>query len=159
MIERIITCTNEDNVAITFRERDFAPLVLEDVDGIYKEENSVTTSENTMTDGSTYQGSVTKQRNIVITACSKDEHQSIRQLLYKCFKPKSYGTLLYEEGDERRQIEYQVETVDPDTKGNVRHVVISLLCPDPFFIDLHDTTVTMAGWSANFTFQHQFNKV
>ena len=114
------------------------------------------TSANTMTDGSTYQGSTTKQRNIVITAEFDEDYQARRDFLYKCFKPKTTGTLTYTENAEKREIDYYVETIDIDEKGVVRNVTISLICPDPFFKDLQDTTITMAGWEPCFEFVHEF---
>ena len=74
----------------------FSPFLLEDCDGIYTVKNTVTTSENTMTDGSTYQGSTTQMRNIVLTLRDhpKADHQENRSLLYNLFKPKSPGTLV-----------------------------------------------------------------
>ena len=62
-----------------------------------------------MTDGYTYQGSTTKQRNIVITAEFDSDYQSRRDFLYKSFKPKSPGTFYYYENGEERQIDYRDE--------------------------------------------------
>lgn len=91
MAKRII-CRNEDGVQVEFNYS-FEPFFLVSVDGIYTVSNNVVTSENTMVDGSTYQGSTTKQRNIVITAQMERDYQANRDLLYKCFKPKSTGLL------------------------------------------------------------------
>ena len=65
----------------------FSPFLLEDCDGIYTVKNTVTTSENTMTDGATYQGSTTQMRNIVLTLRDhpKADHQENRTLLYNLF--------------------------------------------------------------------------
>ena len=109
-----------------------------------------------MVDGSTYQGSTTKQRNIVITAQMESDYQKNRDLLYKCFKPKSTGLFTYMEGDETRVIDYKVEEIDIDEKGVVRNFTISLLCPDPFFRDLEDLSVSMASWTGLFEWEHEF---
>ena len=151
-----IICKNEDDVQIEFSYEDDAEFFLISCDGIYSVSNNVVTSENTMTDGSTYQGSTTKQRNIVITAEFDSDYQSRRDFLYKSFKPKSPGTFYYEENAEQRQIDYIVENIDIDEKGVCRNAVISLICPDPFFKDPADTTVTMAGWEPRFEFIHEF---
>lgn len=151
-----IVCKNEDNVQIEFSYEDDAEFFLVSCDGIYSVSNNVVTSENTMTDGSTYQGSTTKQRNIVITAEFDSDYQSHRDLLYKTFKPKSPGTFYYTEDEEQRQIDYYVEGIEIDEVGVCRNAVISLLCPDPFFKDPADTTVDMAGWEPCFEFVHEF---
>lgn len=151
-----ITCINEDGVQIDFSYDEDAEFFLISLEGAYSVSNNVVTSANTMTDGSTYQGSTTKQRNIVITAEFDEDYQARRNFLYKCFKPKATGTLTYTENAEKREIDYYVETIDIDEKGVVRNVTISLICPDPFFKDLQDTTITMAGWEPCFEFVHEF---
>lgn len=152
MSKREIICKNEDNVEIRFSYDEDAAFFLESLDGFTSVTNKVTTSENTMIDGSTYQGSVTSQRNLVITCSMDDEYQERRNQLYKCFKPKATGTLTFIEDEERRVINYKVESVDIDEKGVVRYGTISLICPDPFFKDEQDISVSMAGWDANFEF-------
>ena len=154
MAKRII-CRNEDGVQVEFNYS-FEPFFLVSVDGIYTVSNNVVTSENTMVDGSTYQGSTTKQRNIVITAQMERDYQANRDLLYKCFKPKSTGLFTYMEGNETRVIDYKVEGIDIDEAGVVRNFSISLLCPDPFFRDLEDISVSMASWTGLFEWPHEF---
>lgn len=155
-MSKTVICKNEDDVQIEFSYEDDAEFFLISLDGAYSVSNNVTTSENTFTDGSTYQGSTTKQRNIVITTEFDEDYQSRRDFLYKSLKPKSLGTLYYTENDEKRQIDYYVEGIEIDEKGVCRNAVISLICPDPFFKDPADTTVTMAGWEPCFEFIHEF---
>lgn len=151
-----ITCINEDNVQIEFSYDEDAVFFLETLDGAYSVLNNVATSANTMTDGSTYQGSTTKQRNIVITTSFDDDYQNRRDFLYRAFKPKSPGTFTYYEGEEVRQIDYIVESVEIEEKGVVRNAVISLICPDPFFKDIQESETSMAGWVPGFEFVHEF---
>lgn len=156
---RSITCRNEDGMEVRFSNA-FTPWLLEDCDGIYSVKNTMSISENTMTDGATYQGSVTKMRNIVLTLrdLPESDHQENRMLLYNLFKPKSVGCFSYREGDEseRRTIDYYVESVDVDTVNRSRRATVSLLCPDPFFRAPEDISVTMAGWEYCFEWPHEF---
>jgi phage-related protein len=156
---RIIICTNEDGMEVRFTNT-FTPWLLEDCDGIYSVTNTVSTSENTMTDGATYQGSTTQMRNIILTLRDhpKSNHQENRSLLYNVFKPKSAGTLNYLENvnTERRSIDYYVESIDIDAVNRARRATISLICPDPFFVAPNDITVTMAGWEPQFEWDHEF---
>lgn len=154
-MKRII-CRNENDIEVEFNYNEDADFFLVSLEGVYSVSNNVVTSENTMTDGSTYQGSTTKQRNIVITAFIDGDYQKRRDLLYKCFKPKSTGSFTYIEGDEKRTIDYKVEEIDIAETGVIRNVVISLICPDPFFKDLNDIIVTMAGWKRSFSWPHEF---
>jgi len=156
MSKREIICRNEDDVEIRFSYEEEAEYFLESLEGFTSITNKVATSENTTIDGSTYQGSVTSQRNLVITCSMDNDYQNRRNQLYKCFKPKATGTLTFIEDDEKRVIDYKVENVDVDEKGVIRYGTLSLICPDPFFKDLEDLTVTMAGWEADFEFEHEF---
>lgn len=153
-MKRVI-CKNEDGVQVEFTY-DFEPFFLVSMDGVYMVSNNVVTSENTMVDGSTYQGSTTKQRNIVITAQMESDYQANRDLLYKCFKPKSTGLFTYMENEEVRVIDYKVEELEIEETGIVRNITISLLCPDPFFRDLEDISVSMASWTGLFEWEHEF---
>lgn len=146
-----IECVNEDNVSVIF-QYDFDPFFLLSCEGIYSISNNVVTSENTMVDGATYQGSTTTKRNIVITAQMEKDYKKNRDYLYKVFKPKATGSFKYTEDNETRTIDYKVEKLDIDEVGVVRDIVISLLCPDPFFKGLEDTIVTMSSWVDNLEF-------
>ena len=156
MDNRKIICTNEDGVSMTFGTLEFTPFVLLSCDGIYSIINDVITTANTMIDGSTYQGSITKMRNIILSIAEKDEHLKNRNLIYELFKPKSPGVFTYYEDDEIKTINYYVESIDFTQMYRGRIATISLLCPDPFFRDLEDIVVTMAGWSKYWKFPHKF---
>lgn len=157
MAARKIVCTNEDGLELILTDT-FSPFVLESCEGIYEFKNKVSTSENTMTDGATYQGSVTSMRNIILTLRDRPEadHRANRALLYNLFKPKSPGKFEYIENDESRSISYYVEQVYVTGEERSRRATISLLCPDPFFVAPDDITVQMAGWVSNFEFVHEF---
>lgn len=155
MSSKRIVCRNEDNMAVAF-SYDFDPFFLVSCEGITSVYNNVVTSKNTMIDGSTYQGSTTTERNIIITAQMDGNYRENRDLLYKTFKPKSSGAFTYTEQDETLSIDYKVESVEIDEKGIVRNIVISLLCPDPFFSALNDTVVDMATWESGFEFIYEF---
>lgn len=144
-MNRRITCTNENNIAVRF-DYDFAPFFLKSVAGIYGISANVTTSENTTIDGSTYQGSTAKERNIVITAQMDGDYKKNRDFLYRVFKLKSTGKFTYEEDGDTKQIDYKVEDIDIGESGVVRDIVISLICPKPFFEDLEDVEIVMASW-------------
>lgn len=157
-MSRKITCVNEDNIEAVFTDK-FQPWLLETCEGIYENRNNVSMSENTMTDGSTMQGSTVAMRNIVMTLRDRPEsdHRGNRSLLYSLFKPKSDGVFRYEEDGVVRKITYQVETVKCDAVKRSRRATVSLLCADPFFVDEQENVVEIAGWSANFTWQHEFS--
>lgn len=153
---RKVACINNDGVKIDFGN-DFTPWLLTEVDGIYLIDANVNTSDNTMVDGATYQGSTVKKRNIVLTILDRGtDHKKDRQLIYTVFKPKSPGRFYYEEDGEIRTIEYYVENAHIEGLGQHRGGTISLICPDPFFTDAEDTSVLIAGWNPLWEFPHEF---
>lgn len=154
---RSITCSNDDGYTLTFGEDALQPFVLASVEGIYTVDNNVTMTDNTMSDGATYQGSRTKRRNIVITVIhdpSIHYAQMERNILSRLFKKDSAGLLVYTEDGVSRKTEYVVEYIRPIKKKPM--FTISLLCADPFFYEMNDITVTMSAWVASFRFPHRF---
>lgn len=155
MDNRKIICTNNEGMVINFQSK-FSPFLLADCDGLYGIENNVSVSDNTMTDGATYQGSVAKRRNIVLTLKTKENHRLGRYELYQLFSQGTKGTLTYVEDGTERAINYYVEKIDVDSVKNVRTATVSLICPDPFFEATSDKELTMAGWESDWEFAHEF---
>lgn len=155
---RKITCKNNRGYTMTFSEDTFLPFLLASVDGIYSATNKVSVSENTMTDGGTYQGSIAKVRNIVLTVMDAPEEVyriKHREWLYRLFPKDTLGTFIYEENGEQRQINYRVEYVKQGT-WKKRLYMISLICEDPFFYGTSDVRVQMASVISGFEFPHNF---
>lgn len=159
---RSITCTNKTtNQSITFGEDKFAPFFLATADGLYESRNNLYVSNNTMTDGGTYQGSVAKVRNIVLYVMDNPQsdnfiyNQYNRDLLYSLFRKGEEGTLIYTENGESRKIDYFSESVKRANKGS-RLFSISLICPNPMFKDKTEHNVSMANWVDGFEFIHEF---
>lgn len=158
-MSRSITCDNHNGSRMTFSTDSFSPFILAKVDGIYLSENKITISDNTMTDGGTYQGSVKKKRNIVLTLMDKPNNvynQRNRDALYILFAEDTLGTLTYEENGVKREVRYYTEKVYKPTGKKSRVITVSLMCADPFFYDEDNTTVQMANWIADFEFIHEF---
>lgn len=161
---RVITCTNtSENIAVYLRRTSASPWYLSSFSGIYDTDYDVTTSANTLADGSQYMGSKVNQRNIVLTLANKSRHRSARALLARVFKPRSKGTLQYSDGTITRKIDYYTEKVSFETKGvrsddsGVMIATVSLICPDPFFYEISDSVRQMSAWMPSFTFEHAFS--
>lgn len=153
---RRITCMSKDGYSLTFTEKGFTPFLLCSCDGVYTVANNVTMSDNTMTDGATFQGSVMKKRNIVLVLRDTDDFAYNRNLLNKLFKAGEAGTLVYEDELNTRQIEYYVESIESDGVWGSRMYTVSLLCDDPYFYEMDDITVELASWEDGFEFIHEF---
>lgn len=159
---RSIKCTNKTTgISITFGEEGFTPFFLATADGLYETDNNIYISDNTMTDGGTYQGSVAKVRNIVLYVMDNPQaedfvyNQSRRDLLYSLFRKDEEGTLVYTENGKSRKINYQCEGIKRANKKS-RLFTISLICPNPKFVDESAHNVSMANWIDDFQFIHEF---
>ncbi len=155
-MNRYITCTNENNLSCKFGSS-FSPFLLTAVDGIYKVENSISSSDSKLIDGAIFQGSKVASRNIVLTIRDKADHKDNREFLYRLFKSNSKGVLRYFENGDVKKINYYVESINVTGKYNSREATISLICTDPFFYDNEETIVYLAEWNGNFEFTHQFS--
>ena len=158
-VDRYITCTNKDGYSTTFGERKLSPFLLTDATGIYEVANNVTISNNTMSDGGAYQGSVAKVRNIVLTIKDIDDHVAHRNVLRALFKSGEPGELVFHEDTTELKISYYVESLTSTGAFGARTYTVSLLCPDPFWYALDDITLFMAAWNDNFEFQHEFTSL
>lgn len=148
-----ITCTSDKNVSMILTWDKFTPFHIVALDGFYGIESTVTRSENTTTDGSTPQGEVAKERNLVLTVEMDADYKKNRELLYRVFPIKRTGKLEYYEDGDTKTIDYKVENIIPGTDtGVVRDYTISLICNDPYFKDLSDVEVVMASWVSDFYF-------
>lgn len=159
---RSIKCTNKTtNVSITFGEDRFAPFFLATADGLYQSKNTLFISDNTMTDGGTFQGAIAPKRNIVLYVMENPQSpdfiydQYNRDLLYSLFRKGELGTLVYTENEQSRKIDYYSEGVKRANKGS-RLFSISLICPNPMFVDEQEHNVSMANWIDQFEFIHEF---
>lgn len=155
-VNRTITCSNDDGFSITFGEKGATPFLLVNAEGAYFADNKVTISENTMTDGGAYQGSIAKVRNIVLTLKDITNHVYNRNLIDALFKSGLPGTLVFKEDTNERQTKYYVESINSTGQSGARTYTVSLLCPDPFFYAMEDVIVYLAAWMGNFTFEHDF---
>lgn len=153
----IFTFKNEDGVTGTFGTEAY-PFIVSDVTGLLESKANVTMSENVMTDGSTYQGSVMEKRNIVFTLRDYPncDHAALRTKLSTLFKYKAPGLLTITRGPDTRQIIYYPESIQVDRKRRSHKYTVSLLCPSPLYTDPKVREMTLGGSSGGFYFAHFF---
>lgn len=157
---RFITC-EANGYSITFGLSGFSPFLLAKVDGLYTVENNLKITKNAMSDGGTFQGSTAKVRNIVLTIMDEPNHvwrQDSRDLLYRLFSKDSVGRLTYQENNDRRYIDYRVESIKMSA-WKKRTYTVSLLCEDPLFYAEEPVRQDMANWVAAFEFEHEFTEI
>jgi Phage tail protein RIFT-related domain len=118
------------------------------IDGLDPVKASVNTTPFGSVDGASYVGSSVPSRNIVLTLNPNPNwdnwtFESLRRLLYSYFMPKRPTRLVFYSDDMVPvKIEGIVEgvTVNPFSKNP--ELLVSIICPDPYFIALEPTVIT-----------------
>lgn len=157
MIDRVVCRNPNMNLEAAFGFAAFEPFLLQHLDGVSGVEITNAMSDNTMTNGAVYLGSVIGKRNIVISGKMMGDGQEQRDLLYRCFEMGVLGEMLLRDtSGKTRKISYYPESVDADGGGPVKTFQVSLICPDPYFYGAEETVVMMSYWIPKFQFLHEF---
>lgn len=121
---------------------------IRNIDGLDPVKASVGTSPLGSVDGASYTGSSVPSRNIVLTVHPNpnwDEwtYESLRRLLYSYFMPKRSTQLVFY-SDDLAPVEISgiVESVSVNAFSKDPELLISILCPDPYFTALNPTVIT-----------------
>jgi len=109
---------------------------------------SVNTSPLGAVDGTSYVGGSIPSRNIVLTLYPNPDwdtwtFESLRRLLYSYFMPKK-GTRLVFYSDDMNPVEISgiVESVAVNAFSKEPELVVSIICPDPYFTAVNATVIT-----------------
>lgn len=109
---------------------------------------SVNTSPFGSVDGTSYVGSSVLSRNIVLTLGPNPDwinwtYESLRRLLYQYFMPKRPVRLTFY-SDDMIPVEITgiVESVEVNQFSKDPEIVISVICPDPYFTALDPKVIT-----------------
>lgn len=118
------------------------------IDGLDPIKASVNTSPYGSVDGSSYTGSSVLTRNIVLTLKPKPDwdtwtYEKLRRLLYSYFMPKQVTRLVFYSDD---MIPVEIYGVVEDVTVNMfskePELIVSVICPDPYFTALDPTVLT-----------------
>lgn len=119
-----------------------------EISGLDPVKASVNTSPFGSVDGDAYIGSKVGSRNIVLTVGMNPDwddwtYESLRNLLYSYFMPKRPVRLVFYSDDMIPvQITGIVESAEINQFSKDPEFVISVICPDPYFIALEPTIIT-----------------
>ena len=156
-IIRSASFTNTDDDINLIVDGNCPGIVIENIEGIYAFTGEVKTSPYSQTNGDRYKNTRAPKRNIVVSGKIYDNFYDNRQLMYRVFRLGSLGRFCYTEPDRsNRYADYYVESVEIDQNAYRGQYQISLICPDPFFYAGIPESVDLAGWMADFTFEHDF---
>jgi hypothetical protein len=117
------------------------------IDGLEPVKASVNTAPFGSIDGTSYVGSSVTDRNIVLTVkpnpnWNEWSYEGLRRLLYSYFMPKRPTKLVFYSDDmDPVQIGGIVESVDVNQFSKDPELVISVICPNPYFSSLDPITL------------------
>lgn len=121
---------------------------IRNIDGLDPVKASVSTSPFGSVDGASFTGSSVETRNIVLTLHPNPNwdqwtFESLRRLLYSYFMPKRQTRLiLYSDDMVPVEISGIVESVSVNIFSKDPELIVSIVCPDPYFTALEPTVLT-----------------
>ena len=121
---------------------------IRNIDGLDPVTASVNTSPRGTVDGASYVGSSVPSRNIVLTLRPNPDwgvwtYESLRRLLYSYFMPKRPVRLVFYSNDiVPVEISGIVESVSVNPFSKDPELLVSVVCPDPYFTALTATVLT-----------------
>jgi hypothetical protein len=121
---------------------------IRNIDGLDPVKASVNTSPLGSVDGSSFTGSNVISRNIVLTLHPnpnwKDwSYEGLRRLLYSYFMPKRPTRLVFYSDDiPPVEISGIVESCDVNPFSSDPELLVSIICPDPYFTALEPEVIT-----------------
>lgn len=134
----------------------------EDIDitavaGLESSELDISTSDNALVDGASVDGKKIKPRPIHIEASfrSNKNNPENRAKVIKFFNPKYTGKALITNMGVSRNIEYELEGwtfASVRNMDNKLKILVDLLCPDPYMLNVDNYGKNMANISALFAF-------
>lgn len=146
-----IVCKNSQGSQATFCYS--FPFWLEEYTGIHELSGKISTVKSAFGTGAIYIDSSINERNITISGkIRKEDIIEARKLLYKIFPLKEEGTLYYYEDSQQGKINYYVESVEIVKTTLLYKFQISLLCPNPYFTDFNEISISLANWNKKFKF-------
>ena len=141
-----VTVTNYlgDSIKLELTKPEESGFIIESITGLGPGKATINTSELSTDDGSIYNSSKLPSRNIVISVkyLWKNTIEDARQTSYKYFPIKRRVKLLFETDNRIAEIEGYVESNDPNIFSKEEGSDISIICPNPFFYDAYEKTLT-----------------
>ena len=127
------------------------------VTGLESSELDISTSDNALVDGASVDGKKIKPRPIHVEASFKSNKNNPenRANVIKFFNPKYTGKALITNMGVSRNIEYELEGwtfASVRNMDNKLKILVDLLCPDPYMLNVDNYGKNMANISALFAF-------
>lgn len=128
---KILELTNNPKYSIT------------SITGLNPPSATINTSTVTNFDGARFNSARVNVRNLVITLCPEAPVETNRIALYEYFKTKQWCRIFFKNGSRDVYIDGYVESMECNPFAQKQQMQISILCPQPYFIGLNDTSSTL----------------
>lgn len=138
-----------DIITLTGKEADYQIL---SITGLNPPSAQLNTSTVSGMDGAMYNSGRLNTRNIVITAKINGNVEDNRQDLYRFCPTKEKVRFYFKNNNRDVYIDGYVDSVECDLFTNDERMQISIICPNPYFMDTEDTQVDGGSISSLFTF-------
>lgn len=122
------------------------------VEGLTPAGATINTAGAGIADGTFFNSSYVNQRNIVLTIVPEGDAEQGRLTLWKYFKPKYSCTLYFKTNTRSVYIDGYVESIEGSPYENKARYQVSVICPQPFFIDMNPVIVSQAITTDAFMF-------
>ncbi|OUM85684.1 MAG: phage tail protein [Bacillus thermozeamaize] len=148
---RRLTYTNARGESIVLG--DSPPFVVTKLEGTGGVDTDIKTQKSPYQDGATYLDTYLEMRQLTLEGCilarSRQQLFDLRRELARVFNPKfGPGKLLYEYDGGQKEIQAVVDgsPVFPERRGGImaQNFLITLLCPDPFWLDTYYVSKQMS---------------
>lgn len=138
-----------DIITLTGKEADYQIL---SITGLNPPSAQLNTSTVSGMDGAMFNSAKLNTRNIVILAKINGNAEDNRQDLYRFCPTKEKVRFYFRNNNRDVYIDGYVDSVECDLFTNDERMQISIICPNPYFMDTEDTQVDGSSITALFTF-------
>jgi hypothetical protein len=154
MYKAKIQNANGDVLTLTQNESDYQVL---SIIGLSPAPAVINTSSIVGMDGALYNSSRIDIRNIVLTIKINGDAEANRLRLYNYFRTKSWCRFYYTTESRNVYIDGYVETFECDLFAESEEAQISIICPNPYFVDMSEVSDDISSTVAMFTFPFSIN--
>jgi len=126
------------------------------VEGLNPPLANITSSKITNFDGGKFNSTSLEMRNIIITLTPEYPVETNRLAIYQMFRPKHDVTIYFKNGTRDVFINGRVETCVGNPFSEKQEIQISILCANPYFIDVNQLTLDFSSTIKNFKFPVAF---
>ena len=123
-----------------------------DVSGLVPPTATVNRAGYGSTDGSVVSSAYVRERNIVLTVVPEGSAEDARLALWRYVKPKYKVRLYFQTNTRDVLIDGYVEDVEGNPYSQKARYQISVICPQPYFVDRVPSYYSQSGVAGGFTF-------